>query len=92
MRKKACIVVGLGYGDEGKGLTTDFLCGQSKFPLVIRFNGGHQAGHTVVTKDGVRHVFSSFGAGTLRNAPTYWSRYCTFSPAYLLYELESLPV
>jgi len=75
------IVLGLGYGDEGKGLTTSFLCAENKDndPIVVRFNGGHQAGHTVV--DGsTHHVFSSFGAGTLQGVPTLWSHHCTFSP------------
>lgn len=79
------IVVGLGFGDEGKGLTTSFLCSQVKNPLVVRFNGGHQAGHTVVY-NGERHVFSSFGSGTLQGAPTYWSAYCTFYPTAFLNE------
>ena len=92
--KQALIVVGLGFGDEGKGLTVNFLCGQAlaagRPPLVVRFNGGHQAGHTVVLADGRRHVFSSFGAGTLRGVPTYWSAYCTFSPASVLREYAAL--
>ncbi|MDO7874859.1 adenylosuccinate synthetase [Hymenobacter sp. ASUV-10] len=92
--KRAQIVLGLGFGDEGKGLTVDFLCGQAlaagRQPLVVRFNGGHQAGHTVVLADGRRHVFSSFGAGTLRGVPTYWSAYCTFSPASVLREYAAL--
>jgi len=88
--KKAFIVIGLGYGDEGKGLSTDYLCRTIKNPIVIRFNGGHQAGHTVVTGNGQRHVFSNFGAGTFRGCPTYWSRYCTFSPSYLLFEVKEL--
>jgi adenylosuccinate synthase len=83
------IVIGLNYGDEGKGLTTSFLCSQSKNPIVARFNGGHQAGHTV-SHEGKRHVFSSFGSGTLQNVPTYWSSYCTFSPTAFLNELEHL--
>ncbi len=84
------IVVGLGYGDEGKGITTDYLCNNSNTPLVIRFSGGHQAGHTVVLEDGTRHVFSSFGAGTLRGVPTFWSRYCTFYPIAFFNELNAL--
>jgi adenylosuccinate synthase len=83
------IVIGLNYGDEGKGLTTSFLCSQSKNPIVVRFNGGHQAGHTV-SFEGKRHVFSSFGSGTLQNVPTYWSKYCTFSPTAFLNELKFL--
>jgi adenylosuccinate synthase len=91
MPKKVDIVIGLGFGDEGKGLTTDFLVKRSKKPIVVRFNGGHQAGHTVTTKDGFSHIFSHFGSGTLRKTPSYWSKYCTFSPAYLLYEYDTLP-
>jgi adenylosuccinate synthase len=92
MKKAARVVLGLGFGDEGKGLTTDYLCLNSHNPLVVRFNGGHQAGHTVVTKEGHRHMFSNFGAGTFRGVPTYWSSYCTFSPAYFLEEYALLPV
>ncbi|MEO0734165.1 MAG: adenylosuccinate synthetase [Bacteroidota bacterium] len=78
--QKTKIVLGLGFGDEGKGVTTDFLCRQAERPLVVRFSGGHQAGHTVTLPDGRSHVFSNFGAGTLAGAPTFWSRYCTFHP------------
>ncbi|MEO0339897.1 MAG: adenylosuccinate synthetase [Bacteroidota bacterium] len=84
------IILGLGYGDEGKGLTTDFLCSRSERPLVIRFSGGHQAGHTVVNEQGQRHVFSHFGAGTLRGAPTYWSAFCTFNPLGFWNERQAL--
>ncbi|MEZ5041921.1 MAG: adenylosuccinate synthetase [Saprospiraceae bacterium] len=87
---KTHIILGLGYGDEGKGISTDYLCQKSERPLVIRFSGGHQAGHTVVTEDGSRHVFSSFGAGSLRGAPTYWSRFCTLYPINYCHEWLSL--
>lgn len=90
MNKKAYIAVGLGFGDEGKGLTTDFLVRQHTNQLVIRFNGGQQAGHTVLTGEGKRHVFSNFGSGTLRNVPTYWSSFCTFSPVAVLKEYQAL--
>lgn len=76
----ACAVIGLGFGDEGKGAVTEYLC--SKDPIntgVVRFSGGHQCGHTVVKGD-IRHVFASFGSGTLSGCPTYWSRFCTFEP------------
>jgi len=90
IQQNAFIVTGLGFGDEGKGLATDFLCLHHPNPLVIRFNGGQQAGHTVVTAEGKRHVFSNFGAGTLRGVPTYWSAYCTFSPGSFLKEYTAL--
>ncbi len=82
-------VIGLGFGDEGKGITTDYLCHRSKNPLVIRFSGGQQAGHTVIYK-GIRHVFSNFGSGTLRGIPSYWAKYCTVEPIGLINEMNSL--
>lgn len=92
VNKIAYIVVGLGYGDEGKGLTTDYLCLNNSKPIVIRFNGGHQAGHCVVTKDGKKHIFSNLGSGTLRNVPTYWSSYCTFAPVFFTQEFDILDI
>jgi adenylosuccinate synthase len=85
MTKDIKIVVGAGFGDEGKGAFVNYLCSITERPLVIRFNGGHQVGHTVVA-DGKRHVFSNFGSGTLQGTPTYWSRFCTVSPTGLLKE------
>jgi adenylosuccinate synthase len=86
---KASIVLGLGFGDEGKGSFVNYLCSKAKNPLVIRFNGGHQVGHTVVAK-GIRHAFSNFGSGTLIGAPTYWSEYCTVNPMAVLREGDVL--
>ena len=79
------IVLGTLFGDEGKGTQVNFLCSQKQQPMVVRFNGGHQAGHTVVF-NGVRHVFSNFGSGSLRDDPTFWSRFCTVSPTGLMKE------
>lgn len=74
---KADIVLGLGWGDEGKGITTDYLCRQNPLgSIVVRFSGGHQCGHTVMD-NGIKHVHSNFGSGTLRGIPTYISEYCT---------------
>lgn len=84
------IVLGLGYGDEGKGLATDFLASQSKRALVVRFSGGHQAGHTVVSPDDRRHVFSQVGSGAFSGAATYWSKWCTCYPIGLANELAAL--
>jgi len=84
-------VIGLGFGDEGKGMFTDYLCSHTANPLVIRFNGGHQAGHTVVPDTySPAHVFSNFGSGTLRDVPTYWSKFCTIYPVGILNELKVL--
>lgn len=72
----AQIVVDLGFGDSGKGITTDFLCSKSNNPIVVRFSGGQQAGHTVMI-GGNKHTFASFGSGSLRGAPSYFSEHCT---------------
>jgi adenylosuccinate synthase len=86
----AHIVLGLGYGDEGKGLATDWLCRSHHPALVVRFNGGAQAGHTVTEASGRRHVCSSFGAGTLAGVPTLWAATCPFAPGPALAELAAL--
>jgi adenylosuccinate synthase len=69
--KTAIVTVGLGFGDEGKGATVDFLCRRLQADLVVRYSGGCQAAHNVVLPDGRRHVFAQFGAGTLAGVDTY---------------------
>ena len=85
----AKIVVGLGYGDEGKGITTDYLCSKSDNPIVVRFSGGPQAAHTVMLDD-KKHIFSNFGAGSLRGAPTYFGEHTCFYPATIMREMKKL--
>lgn len=82
------IVIGTGFGDEGKGQAVYSLSNPNT--LVIRFSGGHQCGHTVVTQDNRRHIFSQFGAGTFQGAATYISQYCTVYPIALLNEYNTL--
>lgn len=83
--KNIDIILGTLFGDEGKGSFVNYKCSTKDKPLVVRFNGGHQVGHTVVIGD-KRHVFSNFGSGTLQGTPTYWSRFCTVSPTGLMKE------
>lgn len=82
-------VIGAQFGDEGKGLVTDYLCSKLNDPIVVRYSGGSQAGHTVWLKD-VKHVFSHFGSGTLRGVPTYWSSMCVTNPVALVNEYKIL--
>lgn len=67
------IVLGHLFGDEGKGVTTQWLCEQAlkegKHPIVIRFSGGPQAGHTI-RHNGVEHICATYGSGTLLGVPT----------------------
>lgn len=87
-------VIGIGFGDEGKGRIIDLLASHlpspSKSALNVRFSGGHQVGHTVRAEYGTRHVFSNFGSATMRGVPTYWSKDCTVCPTGLLNELDIL--
>lgn len=75
-------VIGKNFGDEGKGQTVDRLCRENreKRVLVIRHNGGAQAGHTVEDRD-FRFVFHQLGSGSHQGCPTYWWR--TFLPDLL---------
>lgn len=87
--KKAQIVIGLGFGDEGKGITTDFLAQQNPESVVIRFSGGQQAAHTVMMGER-KHVHSSFASGALRGLPSYFTEHCTIHPQFLFNEMEEL--
>lgn len=73
-------VIGANYGDEGKGLMVDYLCEAHSADLVVRFNGGAQAGHTVVTPIGERRVVHHVGSGTPLGVPTFLSRFFVVNP------------
>lgn len=77
---KSYAVIGLGFGDEGKGLTVNSLCKVLKRPLVVRYSGGQQAGHTVTIDKDCSHIFSNFGSGSFQGAETFWSKHCSFDP------------
>lgn len=83
------VVIGAGYGDEGKGLITDFEARRLNSETVVRFNGGAQAGHTVVAGD-LRHIFSHVGAGTFAGANTHLSSNFIVNPFLLKAEHELL--
>jgi adenylosuccinate synthase len=83
-------VIGASFGDEGKGLTVDYLCAKGDAGVVVRFNGGSQAGHTVVTPEGDRHVFRQIGSGAFSGVPTFLSSFVSVNPIALLMELEQL--
>jgi adenylosuccinate synthase len=88
---RAYIIVDLGFGDAGKGLLTDFLVRHLNAGVVVRYNGGAQAGHNVVTPDGRHHTFSQFGAGTfVPNVKTYLSKHVVIHPGGLLLEGDIL--
>lgn len=87
---KAFIIAGLGFGDEGKGSLTDALTRRYNAELVVRYNGGAQAGHNVVTPDGRHHCFAQFGAGTFAGARTFLSRFMLVNPIFAQAEAKHL--
>jgi adenylosuccinate synthase len=86
----AFLVAGLGYGDEGKGTTVEWLVARHQVQTVVRYNGGAQAAHNVVTDDGRHHTFSQFGSGTFVGAHTHLSRFMLVDPLALIPEAEHL--
>src|ERR1700687_3107323 len=57
------VVVGAQWGDEGKGKIVDWLSEQAD--IVVRFQGGHNAGHTLVI-DGITYKLSLLPSGVVR--------------------------
>jgi adenylosuccinate synthase len=88
--RAARAVIGANFGDEGKGLVVDYLCSRGA-GCVVRFNGGAQAGHTVVTPgEEERHVFHHVGSGAFHGVPTYLSRFFVCNPLAFLKEWDEL--
>jgi adenylosuccinate synthase len=85
-------VIGLGLGDCGKGSIVDFLTRRHSARVVVRFNGGPQAGHNVLTADATRsHTFSQFGSGSLVPAVrTVLSRFMLIEPYAMFNEARHL--
>jgi adenylosuccinate synthase len=84
------LVAGLGYGDCGKGSIVDYLTYAHKAHTVVRYNGGAQAGHHVVSPTGTEHTFAQFGSGTFAGARTHLSRFMVVNPGALLNEAVHL--
>lgn len=84
------VIVGLGFGDEGKGAAVDWLCAARDIKAVIRYNGGSQAAHNVVQPDGRHHTFAQFGSGTFHGVPTHLSEYMMVNPLNMVKEADHL--
>ncbi|NUS74326.1 MAG: adenylosuccinate synthase [Corynebacteriales bacterium] len=59
----ALVIIGAQWGDEGKGKATDLLGGRVHY--VVRYQGGNNAGHTVITPDGQRYALHLIPSGVL---------------------------
>lgn len=80
------IIIGANFGDEGKGMATNYFAKIAKNNktncLVVMHNGGAQKGHTIFNDNGIRHVTSSFGSGVFQDADTYMSEEYIVNPIY----------
>lgn len=56
------LLLDLGFGDAGKGRTCAYLAQASLAPLGVRWSGGSQAAHNVVTPDSIWHCFAQFAS------------------------------
>ena len=82
------VVVGTQWGDEGKGKVVDLLTDEVKG--VVRFQGGHNAGHTLVI-EGRKQVLRLIPSGILRDDVTcYIGNGVVLSPQALLSEIAEL--
>ena len=85
---KNVVVIGTQWGDEGKGKVVDLLT--DKAAAVVRFQGGHNAGHTLVI-DGSQTILHLIPSGILRdNVQCLIGNGVVLSPTALLEELEML--
>ena len=82
------VVMGLSWGDEGKGKITAALAPQ--YDWVARYNGGPNAGHTVVI-DGVTYKLHQIPSGSVYNKQCYIGPGCVVNYTKLIEELNSLP-
>jgi len=83
------IVIGANFGDEGKGQTTKYLAekmlNENKKVIVVKHNGGAQAGHTA---DGF--IFHQYGSASKIGVETFLFRTFMFNPIMFLKEYKDL--
>src|SRR3954466_7292659 len=85
----AIVLIGAQWGDEGKGKATDLLGEQVQY--VVRYQGGNNAGHTVVTPDGRHFALHLLPSGILTPGVTcVIGNGVVIDPAVLIGELDEL--
>jgi adenylosuccinate synthase len=85
----AIVLLGAQWGDEGKGKVTDLLGEQVDY--VVRYSGGNNAGHTVVTPDGQKYALHLMPSGALSpNAIIVIGNGVVIDPKVLLTEIDGL--
>lgn len=85
----ADVVVDLQLGDSGKGKVTHSLLKSSEYTHCVRFNGGHNAGHTIY-HEGKKVVTHIIPSGVLRGVRSIIGPGCVVSPVLLEKEISDL--
>ena len=83
----ATVIVGAQWGDEGKGKIVDLLAQESD--LVCRYQGGPNAGHTIVVADETYKI-RQIPTGIVAGKPSAIGAGCVVDPAVLVTELDEL--
>ncbi|WP_455466442.1 adenylosuccinate synthase [Bartonella sp. B39] len=81
------VVVGTQWGDEGKGKIVDWL--SERADIVVRYQGGHNAGHTLVV-DGVNYKLSLLPSGLVRGKLSIIGNGVVVDPHHFVTELKKL--
>ncbi len=80
-------IIGLSWGDEGKGKFVDYFA--QKADIVVRYNGGNNAGHTIKA-DGIKYKFKLMPSGAPLEKECVIANGCVIDPKVLLEEIENL--
>ena len=80
-------VIGLQWGDEGKGKIVDFL--SEKFDLVARYQGGNNAGHTVIVED-ITYKLNLIPSGVIRGKICFLGQGIVLDPEHFINEYEQI--
>src|SRR5919112_3572727 len=81
------VVVGAQWGDEGKGKIVDWLCNRAE--VVVRFQGGHNAGHTLVVGEQI-YKLSLLPSGLVRGKLGIIGNGVVVDPEALLAEIDKV--
>ncbi len=85
-KNRADLIVGIQWGDEGKGKIVDLLA--QRYDIVVRYQGGHNAGHTIVVS-GKKYALHLIPSGVLNpNAINVIGNGVVISPEALIKEME----
>ena len=80
-------VIGLQWGDEGKGKIVDFL--SEDFDLVARYQGGNNAGHTVIVED-VTYKLNLIPSGVIRGKFCFLGQGIVLDPEHFMNEFKKI--